>query len=129
MPSEIKIEPFVFLIDVDGVPARVVVKPTPDTEAGEDLVIVEAGAHKDALGNTVWTPIPWRDTKRFVAAALIYAGLYGARAGGAHAVGVVERSRVLISPPAASHNLQLAAGGAPSAKGRRKKALPPGKAE
>lgn len=134
-------KPIIFHVTVDGIDARVVLNPTPDLDAtgpldsGADHLVVEA-ARKDAAGGVSWTAIPYRDSKRFVAAALFHAAIFGARPGEPIEVGKVEQSRFYLTPPPGARLkgerieparlLEDAAWNASKAKKRRPKQLKAG---
>lgn len=88
----------IFNVMVDGFRGRVVLNPTA-AEAEDQLVIETHGL--DASGADCWTPIYYRDSKRFVTAALLYAAVFGAQPGQPVEVGEVARSKLQIAPPPA----------------------------
>jgi hypothetical protein len=90
--------PIVFLVTVDGVQARVVLNPQQPKV--EDRLIIEAFAGTDGVGNPHWKRFLYRDTERFVAAALLYASIFGGTSGKPVDTGAVDRTRVRLTLPA-----------------------------
>jgi hypothetical protein len=87
-----------FRVTVDDREARIVLNPTAQDP---DFVLVVEIKGCDAMGGDAWRPIDYRDTKRFIAAALLYASVFGARPGAPIDVGRVERGQMHIAAPTA----------------------------
>lgn len=88
----------VFLVTVDGCEARVVLYPM--AKDPDRILLVEVRGPDDGVGCASWQPLLYCDTKRFIAAALLYTSVFGARPGEASEVGRVERNKHILPPPA-----------------------------